>query len=148
MKRSRGITVYGIMIIIFGAYVLIGVGNYSQFALMFKPLPGAVTIAVYLFTVFYGISAIYCGSRILKLEDWARRMMMILAVVSVTSGILLNRIVMSNFKEYIASGKVEVPAEFVGPVYTYAVVITAIVTLFELSIIYYLTRPKVAEQFS
>jgi len=136
------------VIIIFGAYVLLGVGNYGQFALMFKPLPAAITIAVYLFTVFYGISAIYCGSRILKLEDWARRMMMILAVVSVTSGILLNRIVMSNFKEYIAAGKVEVPPELVGPVYTYAVIITAIVTLFELSIIYFFTRPKVSSQFS
>ncbi|MDP8299679.1 MAG: hypothetical protein P9L88_07260 [Candidatus Tantalella remota] len=148
MSRSKGITVYGIMIIIFGAYVLLGVGKYGQFALMFKPLPGTLTVAIYLFTVLYGICAVYCGSRILKLEDWARKVLTVMAVISVTSGLFLNRIVMSNFKEYIASGNVDVPPEFVGPVYTYAIILTAVVTVFELSFIYFFTRSKVAEQFS
>ena len=147
MERSRGITVYGTAVIIFGVYNLLGVGSYRQFSLMFRPLPPFLITAVYIFTVLYGICGVYCGTRILRLEDWARKTVVGLTVLSVISGLLLNRTVMANFRDFLLTEQAGIAPDMAGPVYTYAVIITALITIFELSVIYYLTRPKVAEQF-
>ncbi|MFH1552587.1 MAG: hypothetical protein ABID83_02995 [Candidatus Omnitrophota bacterium] len=146
-ERSRGITVYSIAIISFGVYNLMGVGNYGQFSLMFKGLPSVVIAAAYVFTILYGICAVYCGIRILKLEDWARKTIVGLAAVSVISGFLLNRTVMTNLKNFLMTEESQITADMVAPVYTYAVVFVALVTVFELSLIYYFTRPGVISQF-
>jgi len=147
MKRSGGVKFYGVALIVYGAYNLMGVGDYAQFAGMFKPLSGPIVLAVYLFTIFYGICGIYCGNRILKLEDWARRMMVGLTAVSVIAGFLLNRIVMKNFNLMLSSEASGVTPDMAPSVYRFAIIFTALVTLFELSVVYYFTRPAVAAQF-
>lgn len=147
MKRSGGVKFYGIALIVYGAYTLMGLGDYAQFGGMFKPLSGSIVLLVYLFTIFYGICGIYCGNRILKLEDWARRMMVGLTTISVIAGFLLNRIVMKNFDVMLSSSESGVTPDMAPSVYKFAVIFTALVTLFELSVVYYLTRPAVASQF-
>ena len=147
MERSRGITVYGTAVIMFGAYNLLGAGNYRQFSLMFRPLTPLLITALYIFTILYGICGVYCGTRVLKLENWARKTVVGLTAFSVISGFLLNRTVMANFKEFLLSERVSIAPDMVGQVYTYAVIITAVVTIFELSVIYYFTRPEVVKQF-
>ncbi len=148
MERSKGVKIYGIAIIAFGIYNLLGVGGYKQFSLMFKPLAPALIFAIYLFTILYGICAIYCGTRLLRLENWARKLVLGLTTVSVISGFFLNKTVMANFKEFMLTEQSGVSPEMSGTVYTYAVFITAFITLFELSIIYFFTRPKIAGQFN
>jgi len=147
MERPRGITILGTAVILYGAYNLLGLGNYSGFAGMFKPLPPLVVRALYGFSVLYGVCAVYCGTRILRLENWARRLMVGITTVSVILGFLLNGTVMRNFRELIASGKVELPPDMAGSAYLYAAVIMALVTLFELVVVFYFTRPKVVETF-
>lgn len=147
LKRSRGVTFFGGTVIVFGIYNLIGVGSYGQFAAMFRGLPSALVIAVYAFTVFYGVACVYCGTRVLRLEDWARLTVVWLTSFSVVLGLALNRTVMSNFRELLDSGAAEVPPGMAEPVYVYAVVFTAAVTLFELAVIWFFTRPRVARQF-
>lgn len=147
MERSKGVKVYGIALIAFGIYNLLGVGAYKQFSLMFSPLPPPLIVAIYVFTILYGICAVYCGSRVLRLEDWARKLIVSLTAVSVVSGFFLNKTVMANFKEFIMTEQSGVPPGMSGTVYTYAVFLTAFVTLFELSVIYFFTRPKIAGQF-
>lgn len=147
MERSRGVTVYGRLIVVFGIYTLLGTGAYGQFSLMFRGLAPVFIIALYAFTILYGISGVYCGLKILRLEDWARKLVLILTLISAVSGLFLNRIAMSNFKDYISSGRVTISPDIIDPMYKYAVVLTAIVTIFELSIIFFFTRPNVARQF-
>jgi hypothetical protein len=147
MERSRGVTVYGIALIAFGIYNLLGVGNFKQFSLMFEGLAQFIIIALYIFTVFYGICGVYCGIKILKLEDWARKVMVALAAVSVILGFILNKTVLNNFKEFLSSGQAQVPPEMLGGAYRYAVIFIILVTIFELSVIFFFTRPGVIRQF-
>ncbi len=144
---NKGIRVFGTLLIIYGVYNLIGIGNYRQFAIMFKGLPPVMTIGVYAFSIFYGICALYCGARILKLEDWARKVMVGLTSISVVLGFIFNRTVMTNFRDYLLSQAVNVPPELVGPVYRYMMVFTVLVTIFELSVIVFFTRHNVVSQF-
>ena len=146
-RRSRAVTVYGTIIILSGVYNLVGLGSYKQFSVMFRGLPAFLITAIYLFTVFYGICGVYCGSKILKLEDWARKTIIGLTTVSVISGFLLNRIVMANFKDLLASGQFDVPPGMAGSMYNYAVVITALAAIFEMSVIFFFTRSTVTRQF-
>ena len=147
MERSRGITVYGIMIIALGVYNLVGIGNYGQFSFMFRPLPPVLVTAIYVFTILYGICGVYCGTKILRLEDWARRVIVGVTAVSVLSGLLLNRTVMANFRDFLLLEQSRVAPELIEPVYRYTIILGVLSAIFELSIIYFFTRPKVTEQF-
>jgi hypothetical protein len=147
MEASKGVRAYGIALVVFGLYNLIGVGSYGQFSMMFRPLSASFVVSIYLFTIFYGICAVYCGTRILRLEDWARKVIVAMTSVSVISGLLLNRTVMANFKEFIMTEQSRVPPEIAGSVYNYAVIMTAVITLFELSVIFFFTRPRIVSQF-
>jgi len=144
---NKGIRVFGTLLIIYGVYNLLGIGNYKQFAIMFKGWPSIITIGVYAFSILYGICAVYCGTRILKFEDWARKVMVGLTLISVILGFIFNRTVMTNFRDYLFSQAANVPPELVEPVYRYMMVFTALVTIFELSIIIFFTRRNIINQF-
>ncbi len=147
MERSRGITIYGSLIIALGIFNLLSIGGYKQFALMFHGLPNLIIIGIYVFTILYGIACVYCGSAILKLEDWGRKVVVALTTISVIMGLLLNRLAMSNLKDFVFSDGSQVPPDIAGSVYNFSIILTAIVTLFEISIIFFLTRPSVKAQF-
>ena len=147
MERSRGITIYGALIITLGIFNLLSIGGYKQFALMFYGLPSLIIIAIYVFTILYGIACVYCGSAVLKLEDWGRKVIVVFTMISVVIGLLLNRLAMSNLREFVFSEKSQVPPDIAGSVYNFSIILTAIVTLFEISIIFFLTRPSVKAQF-
>ncbi|MFH1846466.1 MAG: hypothetical protein ABH869_02790 [Candidatus Omnitrophota bacterium] len=147
IRKSKGIVFYGIALIAFGFYNLLGLGDYKQFSLMFKPLPKAIILIVYVFTAFYAICGIYCGPKILKFKNWARSMIVMLTSVSVILGFIFNRIVISNFKEFVLSGTSEISLSMADTVYVCAVIFIAVITTFELSLIYFFTRPAVIEQF-
>lgn len=147
MERSKGLKFFGGAVIALGVYSLIGVGSYKQFAFMFKPIFPPVILTIYLFTILYGICSIYCGSKILKLEDWARKLIVVLTTISVISGLFLQRTVMSNLREFLLSQESPLSPELINSVYTYTIVFTALITFFELSLIYFFTRPGVIQQF-
>ncbi len=147
MEKTRGMTIFTTAVMIFGVYSLLGAGNYASFALMFKGVNGAAVRGIYLFTVFYGICGVYCGSRMLRAEDWARKMVVVLASMSVILGFALNGTVFANFKEFLASGKAGVRPDEVPAFYRYAVILSALVTAFEISVVFYFTRPSVKKQF-
>ncbi|MFH1877485.1 MAG: hypothetical protein ABH883_01590 [Candidatus Omnitrophota bacterium] len=148
MERSTGVSIYGTAVMVYGAYNLLGTGGYKHFSGMFQPLPAFIIFCLYLFTVIYGICGIYCGVRILRLENWARKVMVIFTAISVISGFFLNRTVMNNFKTLLVSGKTEIPLEMAGTAYNYILVFTALIALFELSIIYFFTRVDIKKQFA
>lgn len=147
MERSRGTLIFATLVIIYGAYNLIGIGSLNQFSIMFKPLSKLLITIIYVFTILYGICGVYCGARILKLEDWARKVIVGMTTISVILGLLLNKTVMANLKEFLASGQSNITPDMTSAVYTYAVMIAAVSTIFEMAIIYYFTRPGVTRQF-
>lgn len=147
MERSKGVVVYAAALMIYGVYNLLGALNYGQFTDMLKGIPQPVLTLVYVFIVFYSICCVYCGSKILRLEDWARRFIVVLSAASVILGVVINPLVMRNFREFIASGSSGITPEMAEPVLRYIVALTFIFTLFEISVIYFFTRPRVAAQF-
>ena len=147
MERTKGVTIYAVLIIIYGAFNLLGSGNFSQFSMMFKPLAAPVILAAYVFTILYGVCGVYCGIRMLKLDEWARKAVVIMTAISVITGFFMTRTAMANYKEFILSGEAGVPAGTEAVTYNYVVAFIILATLFELSIVFFLTRPNVVNQF-
>lgn len=147
MEKTKGMTIYITAVMIFGAYSLLGAGSYSGFALMFKGVNGLAVRGIYIFTVFYGICDIYCGSRMLRAEDWARKMVVVLTSMSVVLGFVFNGTVFASFKEFLASGNAGVQPGQALTFYRYAVILSALVTAFEISVVFYFTRPSVKKLF-
>lgn len=144
---SKGIKFYSIMLILFGVYNLLGLVDRSQFSILFKDLSVFLVNVFYGFMVFYGICCCYCGMLLLKLENWARKLLIWMVSVSVIIGLFSNRMAIANLKVYLASEQSVVPPDMVGATYNYAITLTAVMTLFELSFIFFFTRPKVVKQF-
>lgn len=145
--RTKGVRSYAFAVIFFGIYELLGTGSYQSFAMMFKGIDSAVVWCVYVFTVFYGICDVYCGTRMMRLEDWARKVAVAVTFVNVILSFIFNKTVFANFKAFLVSGKAGVPPEQVPSLYKYAVILAALVTLFEISVVFYFTRPSVKKMF-
>ena len=147
MERSRGVTIFAIVIIGYGTFNLLGLSAYKNFTTMLEGIPHFFIPAIYAFTCFYAMCGIYCGLRILKLEDWARKFMVALTSISVVLGLLLNRTTLANFKIFAASSESQLSPDMVSDAYMYAVILVVFSTIFELALIYFFTRPQVANQF-
>lgn len=140
MDIKRWIRVYGALIVVYGIYSLIGTGTYSQFSVLLTGIPDLLIVLIYIFSIFYGISCAYCGLRVLKLQNWARKTIIAFTSVSVILGFLLNKTVMGNFKDLIYSGQMDVPVELAGSVYKYMIGFVVLTTIFELSLVIFMDR--------
>ncbi|MFC1570405.1 hypothetical protein ACFL4E_01340 [Candidatus Omnitrophota bacterium] len=147
MEKSRGVTIYGFAIVAYGVYNLLGLTNYKNFWMMLEGLPSVIITLIYLFTCLYAVCGVYCGLRILRLEEWARKVMITLTSISVLLGLALNRLVMGNFKAFVESGGGGVLPDQASEVYMYAMIVMVLATLFEISVVYFFTRPNVSKQF-
>ena len=147
MKVSKGVRFYGIALIAYGVFNLLGAGSFKQFAIMLKGLNNAIIVALYVFTIIYGVCGVYCATKILKLEDWARKVIVVLTSISVILGFLLNRIVLSNLKEFLLSEQSQITPDMIGGAFAYTVFFMILVTIFELSVVFFFTRPGVVRQF-
>lgn len=144
---GKGIKYFGIALIVFGFYNLLGGLNYEHFALLLGGVPGIWIRPIYLFAVFYGICCVYCGFKILKLENWARNLIIILSAVSVLLGAVFTGTIMENFRVFLSTPDSGVPPDAADIIFRYTVIVTVILNLFELSVIYFFTRPEVASRF-
>ena len=147
MNSAKLIRVFGVAVILYGVYNLLGIGNYKQFAVMLAGIPHLAVLLVYAFSIFYAVSCVYCGTRVMRHEDWARKMVLVLTSASVLLGFLLRGTVMANLREYVFSQNANMPAGMAGSIYNYAVAFTVLATLFELAVIVFFTRRSVVEQF-
>ena len=147
MQSSKGVRIYGYTIIAYGVLSLLGVGNFKQFSIMFAGLNKLIIIGLYIFTLLYGICGIYCGNKILRLEDWARKVIIGFTSASIIIGFSLNRLVLSNLKVFLLSEQSKIPPDQISSAYSLTVLFMAIATIFELSIIFFFTRHSITEQF-
>jgi hypothetical protein len=147
MEISKGVRIFGIAIIAYGVFILLGIGNFGQFSIMLKSLNNAIVVGLYVFTLLYGVCAVYCGIKVLRLEDWARKVIIAFTVTSIISGFLLNRLVLSNLKVFLLSEQSRIPPDQVGAAYSLTIFFMALATIFELSIVFFFTRHGVVSQF-
>ena len=147
MGSAKLIRVFGIAVVLYGVYNLLGIGNFRQFAVMLAGIPHLAVLVVYAFSIFYAVCCVYCGTKIMKGEDWERKMVVALTSVSVLLGFILRGTVMANFREYVFSQSAKVPPDMANSVYIYTVIFTILATLFELAVIVVFTRRGVVEQF-
>jgi len=144
-KPVRGIRIFGFMLVAYGILTLLGLGSYSDFKLLLKGLSDVFILSIYAFSVGYGILCVLCGTRILRLEEWARKTAVKLVLISLLLGLFLNTTVFRNLENvYALKESAELTLDTVRKSY---VVFGVIFTLFELSFIYYFTRPAVKAQF-
>lgn len=147
MYPAKLIRVFGIAVIIYGVYNLLGIGNFRQFAAMLAGIPNPVVLIVYGFSIFYAVCCVYCGTRIIRYEDWARKVVVALTSVSVLSGFLLRGTIMANFREYVISQSPNMPPNMLNSLYNYTMILAVISTIFELAVIIFFTRRSVADEF-
>ncbi|OGW76093.1 MAG: hypothetical protein A2Z72_01885 [Omnitrophica bacterium RBG_13_46_9] len=144
-RHSSGIKIFAIALVIYGVITLLGLGSYSDFKLLCKGFPQAVIFIIYIFAVGYGILGILCGSRILRMEEWARKTAVMLVLMSLLLGLLMNPVMFRNLEGFYAEkGQAAAGLDLIIKSY---ILSTIIFTLFELSFVYYFTRTRIKELF-
>ncbi|MBF0216219.1 MAG: hypothetical protein HQL30_04405 [Candidatus Omnitrophica bacterium] len=141
------IKVFSYLIIFYGVYHLLGIGDFEHFSIMFKGLPKVVTLFLYFFSVLYGVCGLYSGAKILKKEDWARKFFLVLTVVSVVLGFGVGSTVIANFREFIFSKASGIPSAYAQDVFRMGLVFTSLATVFELAVVVFFTRPRIVALF-
>jgi len=133
-KRSVGVTIFGIIVIIVSIFeILSGFVGGTMICLVAGVKPHAIFIGVMFLFTMIGIMYLIGGFGILSLKYWARNLILL---VSFFKSIL---IILSLFLGIKVVIKEPAAALYFIP---------QIIVLFLLiSILYFLTRPKVKEQF-
>ncbi|HNX90761.1 MAG TPA: hypothetical protein PKY78_02825 [Candidatus Omnitrophota bacterium] len=147
MGMSGWIKIYAGVVVGYGFYMLLGAADFSYVSSLMKGLPYFAILAIYAFMVLYGVTGVYCGMRMMRFENWARRVIVVMTSVSLIQGFLIGNLVMSNFKEFVMSGKAGLPVQDAGMAYQAAAFMTVISTILEISILVFFTRGSVIKSF-
>ena len=128
-KRSIGLTIVGVYCILSGlaGFVL------ALFLMLKKPL----FFVYFVYTMLYGLVVSFTGIGILRLKSWARIMALVLIAIQCIQGSVRSIRDINKMREYGA------PNFAINMSLFMLVIIVGI----GISIIYYLTRPSVKEQF-
>lgn len=147
MTKMNGIKIYASSLIFYGAYTLLGATSYQQFSKVFMDFPTPAIFSVYLFTVLYGVCCVYCGLRLPKLENWARKTIIIAATISIVLGLSLNPMLSRNIRHLVDSGVIETSTISSDVMVRIMFFLTALLTMYELSVIYFFSRRSVKSMF-
>ena len=145
-RRASGISFFGAAHIIYGIINLFGLNNYKDFKNLLTGYPNALIFLIYGFGIFYGIMCIFCGTKILKLEDWARGTAVILVIISLFLGLFTNPVALKNVRILYEQGQ-QLGGASLDAVIRGFILFAVIFTLYELAFVFYFTRGKVKEQF-
>jgi len=98
MKKPIGVTVFGILVIIFAALGILGtLFSFLAFGLManlpmFQQMPMQYNMAYMLFSLIssliMGVLGLIAGIGILKLKNWARVLLIVFAIVMIVLGLV------------------------------------------------------------
>lgn len=155
-KCSTGVAVFGWLMIIINAFLLLAALNIKGFFEAYKFLHKNFVIALYTYSIISAVTAIVAGIGILKLKEILRKIGVFINSLDVLQGIPLFFFTVKGLKEYfytetISAMPPEVPQSATTMVANISFYFTVILIwgLIGLSIlfIYFFTRPKVKEQF-
>lgn len=141
-----GIRMFAVAHIIYGIFNLFGLNNYKDFKNLLTGYPEAVIFIIYGFGIVYGIMCIFCGSKILKLEDWARRIAVILVIASLFLGLFTNPVALKNIRTFYGYGQQFGGADPEAVIKGF-LLFAIFFTLYELAFVFYFTRGRVKEHF-
>ncbi|MFH1458645.1 MAG: hypothetical protein ABIG31_05755 [Candidatus Omnitrophota bacterium] len=167
-KRSKGVTFWAWFFIVSNLIELLPVINLKQQLTTYNNIVPIYHIVMLFFTVVISLASIICGIYLLRLNDYARKSVIVLGITSI---ILMPFFLMSGLKQ-INSGDLfekqkqvsmeqnkseslqkvwedlERSKEFFRIVFSIlAIVVFGLRLIFILIPIYFFTRPKVKEQF-
>ena len=141
-----GIRIFAVTHIIYGIINLFGSNNYKDFKELLTGYPNAAIFIIYGFGISYGIMCIFCGSKILKLEDWARNTAVILVITSLFLGLFTNPVALKNIRTLYGHGQQFGGADL-DTVIKGFLLFAIVFTIYELAFVFYFTRGKVKEHF-
>lgn len=147
MKLSSGVKVYAASLIIYGLYVMFGMGTFSQFSLLFMTQTRSVSLSLYCFLMVYGVICLYCGTRLFKSANWARRTVLVFVTISIILGIFFSPTAIRNISFLAYTGQLYIPVGPVEQAVRAAVLLTFLFSAYELSLIFFFTRKKIKKQF-
>jgi len=143
---NQGIKVFSIIFVIYGALNLLNYTSYNDFAVLCSGLPRFLVVLTYSYGVAYGIVGILCGTKIMKLENWARKTAIGFVLASLVIGLFLTPVVFNNTKTFYAEKMMTANISADDFTRTF-LLFTIIFTLFEISFVYYFTRPSIISFF-
>jgi len=147
MKATyRKIRVFGTIFIFYGILNLVTYSNYQDFARVSNGLPALLVRFLFCFGIAYGVVGVLCGTRILRLEEWARRTALIFVAFSLVSGIFVAPVTIGNMKKMFEALPQPVTASVSDMLNAY-VFIAGIFTFFELLFVYFFTRQDTGHYF-
>lgn len=146
-KPTQGVRTLIIMLIIYGVINLLGAANYKDIKMLCTGLPSAVIFAIYIFGVAYGVSCIFCGTKMLRLEDWARKTAIVFTFISLLLGLLLMPLAQKNLSVFYPTN-IAWQDVSLGVLKKITMTFNVIFVAFELAFIYFFTRPRIKEHFS
>lgn len=155
-KRSRTVAIFGWLMIIINAFVLLAVFDTKSFFDAYKSFPKNFLIAMYAYSLISPIVGIIAGIGILKLKDVMRKIGIFINSLDILAGIPLFFISAKDLQRYCytaalssaPSGVSQVNANMIANISFYIVTILSWGFIgLSILLIYFFTRPKVKAQF-
>ena len=152
-KRSIGVTIFGILLILGALFQMLG-SKLDVYKFMFQPLPERIILIRYFISIILLILGVITGVGILRLKDIFRKIAIFIGFFTlytyIVEGPLFAFKSMPKFVELQLAGLVsagEIPESIIYPVIWGSIIISAIIDFgFAVCLIYFFTRPQVKEQ--
>ena len=120
--------------------------NYKEFKSLFTGYPNQIILLIYGFGIMYGIMCIFCCTKILKLENWARKIAVGLVAISLFLGLFTNPVALKNIRMLYEQGQ-QFGGLTLDTIIKSFLIFAVIFTLYELMFVFYFTRSKIKGYF-
>ncbi len=156
-KRSNGVTVFSILLIVGTFYNLMGMSNVENWNFLFQPLPEIIIQIHYFISVFIMALALISGVGILFLKDYFRKIIIFTTFFTffsylIEGPLLIYRNLPGFIEQQVALVAIEAPdisLNGASAVLWFFVILSYVIDFgFAICLVYFFTRPKVKEQFS
>lgn len=156
-KRSTGITVFSVLLIVGALYSLMGMSNVEGWNFLFQPLPEIFIQIRYFITVFVIALALISGVGILFLKDYFRKIIIFTTFFTffsylIEGPLIIYRNLPGFVEQQAALLAIEAPdisLKGVSAVLWFFVIFSYVIDFcFAICLVYFFTRPKVKQQFS
>lgn len=155
-KRSKGVTIFGWLLIIINGFALLHAFNFQTSFELHKSFNKSIVVAIISYGLLSTVIGFITGIGILKLKEMMRRLAIAINSLDIIFGIPLYFLSANDIRQYahsaalaqIANKPTVVNVDTLANVGFYAVVSWFIFCIIlSLLLIFFLTRPKVKEQF-
>lgn len=151
-KRSKGVTVLGVLTIIF-SLTSIPAWNYKDFSTIYNSFPHFIILILFIYTILYVPLGIIAGIGILKLNNIARKLAITITAINLFI-FVLTVFGLDGIKAFIQKEYQGVNLTNIIPEATFLNICLGVIYfgftigfIYEIIYLYFFTRPKIKEQF-